>query len=269
MATQKVIQIENLNLKIGNKFLLKDINWEICQGENWILFGQNGCGKTTLLSIIAGYSTCLDGNVTLFGEASNETNWLNIRKRIAWISSSFFDKHYTNESVLQIVLSGKDTTLGIGYNINDSDIEKALLLLDQFKLRRYKDRPYCLLSKGERQNVLIARALMNDAQLYILDEPCSGLDVNARDRMIHYIRRLANNKQITLIYVTHYAEEIPNEFDHILLMRNGRIYAKGNAKKLLSSDSLSAFLESPLESFWSNNKLHLNFYPQDKAGEKI
>lgn len=269
MDTQKVIQIENLNLKIGNKFLLKDINWEICQGENWILFGQNGCGKTTLLSIIAGYSTCLDGNVTLFGETSNETNWLNIRKRIAWISSSFFDKHYTNESVLQIVLSGKDTTLGIGYNINDGDIEKALLLLDQFKLKRYKDRPYRLLSKGERQNVLIARALMNDAQLYILDEPCSGLDVNARDRMIHYIRRLADNKQITLIYVTHYAEEIPNEFDHVLLMRKGRIYSKGDAKELLGSDSLSAFLESPLESFWTNSRLHLKFYHQDKVGEKI
>ena len=259
MAKDSVVSINHLNCKAGNRYLLKDINWQINKGENWILFGRNGCGKTTLLSMIAGFKANLEGDVCVFGEEYTEKNWQNLRSRIAWISSSFFDRYYTAESVLQIVLSGKFATLGIGYNVCDKDICKAQHILARMHMQDFIDRPYYMLSKGERQNVLIARALMNEAELFLLDEPCSGLDVAARDRMLRYIRTLARRKDCTLVYVTHYAEEILEEFEQALFLRQGRVYARGKRKELMNSKNLSIFLETPGDSIWIDGRLQLKF----------
>lgn len=258
MTEQNVVAIEHLDYKAGNRYLLKDITWHIDEGENWLLFGLNGCGKTTLLSIIAGYKAAMSGSVRVFGKAYDD-HWQMLRKQTAWISSSFFDRYYTCESVLQIVLSGKSATFGLDTDIQDADIQKAQQLLDALHMTSFIDRPYHMLSKGERQNVLIARAMMNEASLFLLDEPCSGLDVVARERMLQIICSLAERKDVTIIYVTHYAEEIPRLFSHALFLRDGRIYAKGETKQLFSSTYLSALLEAKVESFWIGDKLQLKF----------
>ncbi len=264
MDTEVIVDVRNLNYKSGNRYLLKNINWQIKRGENWILFGLNGCGKTTLLSIVAGYKGFLDGSVQVFGETYTDRNILQQRNRIAWISSSFFDRYYSSESVLHIVLSGLSGTFGLPHTVTAEDVQKAKKLLNALQIGQYCNYPYNRLSKGERQNVLIARALMYAAELFILDEPCSGLDVNARDRMLHYIRSLAKNPAVTVIYVTHYAEEISEEFEHTVLMRNGRIVQKGSTAELFSSASMQAFLDSDVACSWQNGRLHMQF----AAGEE-
>lgn len=265
--SEHIVSVQHLSCKVGNRYLLKDINWQIKRGDNWILFGLNGCGKTTLLSVIAGYKASLQGEVAVFGEHYTEENWQALRRRIAWISSSFFDRYYTSESVLQIVLSGKFATFGLGQGVTDGDVIRAQAILAELHMQAFIDRPYYMLSKGERQNVLIARALMNDAELFLLDEPCSGLDVAARDRMIWYVRKLAQREDITLVYVTHYAEEIPEEFEHVLFMSQGRVYAKGSARELLSSQKLSTFLGENVESTWMEGRLHLKFTGERRVKE--
>lgn len=269
MTEDVIVNVQQLNYKSGNRYLLKNINWQIKRGENWILFGLNGCGKTTLLSIIAGYKGFLDGMVQVFGESYSENNILQYRNKIAWISSSFFDKHYSSESVLNIVLSGLSGTFGLQYQITARDVQKAKELLRMLRIEQYCNYPYNRLSKGERQNVLIARALMHDAELFILDEPCSGLDVNARDKMLRYIRTLAKNPNITVIYVTHYAEEISLYFEKTILMRNGRIVQKGTTTELFSTESMKSFLECEVECSWKDDRLHMRFKDLEERGSII
>ncbi len=120
-----LLKTENLGLKKGSKYILKDINWEIQSGDNWVLFGLNGCGKTTLLSILAGYQSGNEGYNCLFDEKVDKNNFLQLRKRIGFVSSSFFDRYLKKELVTDIVLAGKFGTLGIAGEIADEDIQKA------------------------------------------------------------------------------------------------------------------------------------------------
>lgn len=179
-----VIDTENLSLKAGYRYLLNDINWQVKRGEHWLVFGMNGCGKTTLLSILAGFKQPTRGNVRVLGEAYTADNILEMRKKIGWVSSSFFDQIYSREAALDVVLSGKFGTVGLGMNICDTDIKKAKLLLKELHLEGKIYRPFHLMSKGERQNVLIARALIGNPEILMLDEPCTGLDIGAREYLL-------------------------------------------------------------------------------------
>lgn len=239
-----VIDTEKLSLKAGHRYLLNDINWQVKRGEHWIVFGMNGCGKTTLLSILAGFKQATRGNVRILGEAYAADNVLALRKRIGWVSSSFFDQIYSRESALDIVLSGKFGTVGLAMDIGDSDIKKAKLLLKELHLDGKIYRPFHLMSKGERQNVLIARALMGEPEILMLDEPCTGLDIGAREYLLSTVKDLAANSRMTIIYVTHHTDEImPDVFPKTLLLKDGRAYQKGLTEDLFTSAVLSGFLE--------------------------
>ena len=239
--SKEIINVNRLNYKVGKKYLLRDINWKIKRGENWIVFGLNGCGKTTLLSIISGYRGYVQGEVFVFG---TKEITLKERKRIAFVSSSFFDKIYSSEAVLNIVLSGKFATFGVEYDIDDSDLLRAKELLTEFNVGKFIDARYDALSKGERQNVLLARAMMNNAEVLILDEPCSGLDVKARNEMLHKIELWASNPELTVIYVTHHTDEILDVFDHMLLMKNSRVYRQCVTEEMLDVQLFDAFIAS-------------------------
>jgi len=162
-----VIELKNVSCKAGYTYLLKEINWDVKQGEHWVVFGMNGSGKTTLLSIIAGFKHWGKGTVKVFDESMNNDNILSFRKRIGWVSTSFFDKYYTKESALNIVLSGKTGTLGLNDNITLEDVKKAKALLRELHLGDKMDRTFDMFSKGERQNILIARALINNPEILI------------------------------------------------------------------------------------------------------
>lgn len=239
-----VIEVKNLCVQAGSRYLLRDINWTVKRGEQWVVFGLNGSGKTTLLSVIAGFKEPTSGEVRIFGEKYSDDNLLAQRKRIGWVSSSFFDKYYTHESALSIVLSGLSGTLGIRGGVRDDDIVKAKALLQEWHFKHNVDMPFSLLSKGERQNILLARAMISDPEILVLDEPGTGLDVLSREYLLQKIKRLAEEEKRTIIYVTHYPEEIQSNFDQCLILREGQMFGCGLTEALFQDDFLSQALSA-------------------------
>ncbi len=234
-----IIHVENLSCQSGNRYLLRNINWEVQPGEQWVVFGLNGSGKTTLLSIIAGYKMPTAGKVEVFGQSYTQSNILSIRKKIGWVSSSYFDKYYTKESALTIVLSGLCGTLGVDSTVQADDFIRAKKLLQEWNLDKKFDLPFSMLSKGERQNVLIARALISSPEILVLDEPGTGLDVLAREQLLRKIAYLAEEGQMTIIYVTHYPEEILPLFEQCIVLQQGKIIDRGKLTEVMTSERLS------------------------------
>ena len=246
-AEQKVIELDKVSCKAGYKYLLRDISWQVAPGEHWVVFGANGSGKTTLISIIAGFKHYTAGCVKVFGENFSNDNILAIRKRIGWVSSSFFDKYYSKESALHIVLSGRNGTLGLDDDITLEDVWLAKTLLAELQLGDKINRTFDMLSKGERQNVLIARALIGGPEILILDEPCTGLDVYNRSYLFSTIEELSKEKHLSIIYVTHYAEEITPLFQKALLLKNGHIFAAGDTSAVFNDQTIGELLGYPVE----------------------
>ena len=256
---EEVVRLNDLTCLAGNNAILSNINWHVNKGDHWIVFGLNGSGKTTLLSIIAGFRGYTSGSVEVFGTPYTEENILEKRKRVGWISSSFFDKYYQRESVLNIVLSGLSGKLGKNtWGVTNEDIKKAKRLLIELGLKEKMHRTFDLLSKGERQNVLIARALITDPELLILDEPGTGLDVFAREYMLATVKALAEDPKRTIIYVTHYTEEILNIFDKCLLLKNGQIYQTGDSTALFTDQKMSEFLNYPAKVVQASNHFYVD-----------
>lgn len=237
-----LIDLDNVSCKNGHKYLLRNVSWKVKPGEHWVVFGMNGSGKTTLLSIIAGFKHFTSGTVKVFEQEFSNLNILEIRRKIGWVSSSFFDKYYSKESALNIVLSGKNGILGLDFNITLEDVRKAKYLLQELRLGDKINYSFDMMSKGERQNVLIARALFSNPEILILDEPCTGLDVYNRSYLFSTIEDLAQKKELSIIYVTHYVEEIIPLFSKGMLLKNGTVFAKGNTENLFTEKVISNML---------------------------
>ena len=182
------------------------------------------------------------GQLRIFGQSYSNANVLALRRRIGWVSGSFYDRYYTKESVLDIILSGKFGTLSVGSDLTLSDVALARQLTEELGIADKLYHAFDMLSKGERQNVMIARALFAGPDLLVLDEPCSGLDVYNRAHLFASIRQLAQKQGLTIIYVTHYTEEIIDIFDHALLLRKGRGFAQGLTQDLLQTQTLQNFI---------------------------
>lgn len=239
-----IITARGLGCQIGSRFLLKDINWEIEDKSRWIIIGMNGSGKTTLLSILSGHQAYNHGELLYHGASYQEQDIFKIRQEMGWISNSFFDQVYHYESVLDILLAGLSGTYGVEEaDVWDADILRAKRLLGDVGLEDRLDTPFNWLSKGERQSVLIARALLGNPKTLVFDEPMTGLDVMARETMMYFVKKIAEQHQHTIIYVTHHFDEIsPDLFDHCLLLKNGQIYRKGLIEDVFQSNVISAFL---------------------------
>ena len=262
MSAEVVIKVKDLCCLSGSQFLLNKITWQVEKGEQWVVFGRNGCGKTTLLSIIAGYKSYTSGELEVFGEKYSAENILTLRKKIGWISSSFFDKFYNQEAVLDIVLSSLSGTLSVPFDVSNAQIAKAKRLLTDLGLEDKIYSPFDLLSKGERQHVLIARAFMTDPEILILDEPGTGLDVLARERLLVTIKELAAAHDTTIIYVTHYPEEILPFFNKAMLLRNGAIYKIGLTRDLFTSEVMSDFFSYPAIINYANERYNFSIVPE-------
>ena len=245
--TELALSLSEVSVKSGSRYLLQHITWQVKQGEHWVVFGMNGSGKTTLLSILAGYRQPTAGEATVLGETYNAGNILSLRQRIGWVSASFFEQKYSRETALDIVLSALFGTLGLGRPIPDSANKRARALLRALNLGRKIEQPFHLLSKGERQNVLIARALLAQPEILLLDEPCTGLDILAREQLLSFLSQLARQEQMTILYVTHHTEEILLDvFQNALLLRDGQVFAQGPTPNLFTTETLSAFFDAPV-----------------------
>lgn len=242
-----VIQLKNVSYQRQKKTILKNINWTVNEGEHWALLGLNGSGKTTLLNIINGYIWPTAGEVSVLGKQFGTYPLGELRKIIGWVSSSMQEKLYGDEYTENIVLSGKFASPKLYDDPEKEDIDRALAFMKEFGLGNFIHRRYATLSQGEKQKVLILRALMANPKLLILDEPCTGLDVFAREHLLETVEQLSKQPHApTLIYVTHHIEEILPVFKKTLMLRRGEVFKAGDTSDLLTEEQLADFFEAPL-----------------------
>ncbi|AEI44952.1 conserved hypothetical protein [Paenibacillus mucilaginosus KNP414] len=242
------LRMQGIRYVREDRELLAGIDWEVRRGEHWALLGLNGSGKTTLLNMICGYLWPTKGSIEVLGETYGSVDLRDMRRSIGWVSSSLQEKLYASDRTEAVVLSGKYATIGLYDQPEEEDVQKALSLMDQLGCGHLAGRPYQTCSQGEKQKVLIARALMASPRLLILDEPCNGLDLFARENLLASVEALAAGPGApTLLYVTHHTEEILPLFTHTLLLRRGEVFAAGLTAELLTAGPLSSFFERPVD----------------------
>jgi len=257
-----VIDLRGLTVDRG-KVILDDINWTVLPGENWVVLGANGSGKTSLLSALTAYLTPSAGTISVCGEVYGESDWRALRKKIGLVSSAIHQKIEETQTALQVVMSGREAMINYWTRERHPDQSRAREILQRLECGQLEDRLWLYLSQGEKQRVLIGRAWMADLQVLILDEPCAGLDPVAREQFLIFLNRLKKDKTCpSLVLVTHHVEEIVSIFTHVLLLRNGRVLASGSIRDTLTSQNLSAAFGTPIRLSLRSGRYYLSIHPR-------
>ncbi|MFB9274890.1 ABC transporter ATP-binding protein [Cohnella cellulosilytica] len=265
---EKMIEVANLSWRRDRKTLLHNVNWTVNKGEHWAILGLNGSGKTTLLNMINGYLWPTQGTVSVFDSPFGTVDLRELRKSIGWVSSSLQEKLHGGDKAQSVVLSGKFASIGLYDEPTKEDEEYAIELMEQLRCSHLIDRAYLTCSQGEKQKLLIARALMASPKLLILDEPCNGLDFISREQLLASIERLARRPDApNLVFVTHHTEEIVPLFGHCLLMRRGEVFRAGETKDVLTEPILSDFFETGISVHWHNERAILTWTGHDPERE--
>jgi iron complex transport system ATP-binding protein len=235
-----ILEVSRLSIRRGTTRILRDIHWRVEPGEHWVILGANGSGKTSLLSALTGYFMPTDGEICLLGRRFGDADWRELRKHVGLVSSAIRQLMADTEPALETVISGKHAMIDFWGRATRADRARAMRLLRQTECGHLAERPWLFLSQGERQRVLIARALMAQPQLLILDEPCAGLDPAAREHFLQFLQRLGKQPSApTLVLVTHHVEEIMPVFSHVLILKSGKVLASGSKRVVLESRILS------------------------------
>ena len=243
-----VLHITGLTVHRGKTRILDGLDWTVGRGEHWVILGANGSGKTSLLSALTGYFTPTDGTLDLLGQRYGESDWRELRRHVGIVSSAIRQKVPDWDSAELVVIGGKYAMLDYWGKVTKSDRAAALRELRRVGLAHLADREWGVLSQGERQRVLIARAMMASPTLLILDEPCAGLDPVAREKFLAFVQKLAAQKSgPTLLFVTHHVEEIMPAFTHALLLKRGKVAEADTIARALTSKSLSEIFGEKLK----------------------
>ena len=229
--------------------ILADVDWTVREGERWVVLGPNGAGKTTLLQIASGTIFPTRGSVELLGERFGATDLGELRTRIGLSSAPLAERVPGREKALDVVVTAAYGVVGrFRERYDDGDVERAQALLRRVGLGAFADRRFGTLSEGERKRVLLARALMTDPELMLLDEPAAGLDLGAREALLRLLTRLAHDETgPPSVLVTHHVEEVPIGTTHALLLSRGRSLAAGPVAEVLTAPLLSRAFGLPLE----------------------
>ncbi len=223
--------------------ILDDVTWQVATGERWALLGPNGSGKTTLLRVAGAGLWPTRGTVEILGERLGRVDMRELRRRITVVSASVARNLRATQTAGDVVLSGRHAALETWwheYTERDRERARELLAGAGFGGEGFAQRAFGLLSEGERQQVLLARALMGEPELILMDEPAAGLDLGARERLLDRLAALAADPAVPpLVLVTHHLEEIPPGVTHVALLRGGRIVAEGEAEHVLTDASVS------------------------------
>jgi iron complex transport system ATP-binding protein len=249
-----IITMEDVSWRRNGKAIIKEINWKVAPGEHWALLGLNGSGKTTILNMLNGYIWPTTGKVSVLGERFGKTDIRELRKSIGWVSSSLEARISPMQAAEDIVVSGKYASTGRYDNPTEADYEKAAHLMNELGCGHLAGRTYQTCSHGEKQRILIARALMASPKLLILDEPTTGLDFIVREEVLASVERLAEKGEVTILLVTHRIEEVLPVFSHALLLREGTVFDQGRREDVLNSSSLSEFFERDVKVSWNDNR---------------
>ena len=241
MASTSVLEVSDLQVVRGEKTILGPINFRINAGERWVILGPTGAGKSTLLHILATKIFPTTGTVKILDKYMGRVDLFELRTRIGLCGAIVAEDIPGDERVKDVVLTAAYAILGRWNEEYDLwDESRAISLLTTFGVRELGERRYCTLSEGERKRVQIARALMPDPELLILDEPAAGLDLGAREDLLTRLSALALDPTApTSLLVTHHVEEIPSGTTHALLLRDGALVAAGPIDQVLTSQNIS------------------------------
>jgi len=265
-SIKPILEISNLRIQRDGVVILNDVNWRVERGQHWVILGANGSGKTSLLSALTGYLMPTSGEIFLLGKIYGQSDWRELRKQIGIVSSSVRQMMADDEPALETVASGKYAMIDFWGQVLRAEKSQALKLLRQVECEYLAERPWRVLSQGERQRVLIGRALMARPRVLILDEPCAGLDPAAREYFLQFLQRLGRRKNSpTLILVTHHVEEIMPVFSHVLIMKNGKVLAAGEKSSVLKTKLLSIAFAARLQLEKLKNRYSLNVLPKSRG----
>jgi iron complex transport system ATP-binding protein len=236
-----VLRLSGVTLRHDGEVVLRRVDWEVAGGQRWVVVGPNGAGKTTVLRIAALYQHPTSGSVEVLGQTLGRCDVRSLRRRIALSSPALADRLAAPISALEVVMTGRDAALAPWWHIyGEADWDRAERLLDRFGCRHLADHPFATLSAGERQRVLLARTLVGDPGLVLLDEPTAGLDIAGREQLVGDLANLAHDPAAPpVVLVTHHLEEVPPGFTHALVLRSGAVVARGPLADTLRDAVLS------------------------------
>ncbi|MEY4418089.1 MAG: hypothetical protein RIQ88_527 [Actinomycetota bacterium] len=238
---KQIVNLENLSLVRDGREILSQINFNVNDNERWVIVGPNGAGKTTLLKILAAQLQPSSGQAQILGETLGEINVFELRTRVGFASSAIASRIPNSELVLDAVMTASYAITGRAKEMyEDVDQRRAKRVLAEWDLAEYANRPFGTLSDGEKKRTQIARAVMPDPELLLLDEPVASLDIGSREATIKILGNYASHpKAPAIIMVTHHLEEIPAGFTHALVLANGRVAASGSINQTLTTEVLS------------------------------
>ena len=244
----EVLRLRGVTVRHDRSVLLRDVDWTAHSDESWVVIGPNGAGKTTLLQVAATLLAPNQGTVEILGEALHEADIADLRTRIGMSSAAIADQVPPGEKVIDLVLTASYGTLGRNAEDYDSfDVTRAVELLDALGCAHLIRRRFASLSEGERKRVQIARSLMADPELLLLDEPAAGLDLGGREDLVQRITELLRDpRSPMMVLVTHHVEEVPQGFTHAMLLRKGAVLAAGPVSEVFTERNLSRCFGVPL-----------------------
>ena len=252
----EVIELENVCVVRGGETIIDSVTFQVNANERWVIIGANGAGKTTLLKLCAGQIQPSSGLATLLGQRLGRVNVFELRTRIGFASSALAAQIPNSETVLNAVMTASYGVTGRwNEQYDEIDERRARRVLREWELLDFEDRPFGTLSDGERKRVQIARSIMTDPELLLLDEPVASLDLAARELTIQLLSGYAKSPQApAMVMVTHHLEEIPEGFTHAMILQDGKIMARGGIMSTLTSESISEAFRFPLTLSFENGR---------------
>ena len=256
---ENVIDMQDVSWKRNGKTIIHDINWQVKKGEHWAVLGLNGAGKTTLLNMVNGYIWPSTGSVSILGQEFGKTDIQKLRQSIGWVSSSLGERINGRHVTEEIVVSGRFAAVSLVFAEPEAaDFEQARRLMETLDVAHTYGKHYEKCSQGEKQKILIARALMANPDLLILDEPTNGLDFVAKEDLLQTIEHLATRPNApTIIFVSHHIDEVLPTFTDVLLLKDGTTFATGTRADVLTDANMSALYGRNISIDWKAERAWL------------
>jgi len=262
-----ILSVSDVTWIRNGRTILDNVSFEVHESEHWGLVGLNGSGKTSLLQIITGYQWPTRGQVSVLGHPYGRVDIREVRRNIGWVSYALLhrvEQDAGSDAALDVIASGAFSSIGLWERPTPEQWEQARALAREFGVDHLADSPFQLLSQGEKQRVLIARALMAKPLLLILDEPCTALDVRAREELLTSLNAMTKGPDApALLYVTHHIEEMIPAITHVLAIDAGRVAACGEKKAVLTDDVLSRIFHVPVHTVWQGDRAFLTVLPSN------
>jgi len=236
-----VLDLQGVTVRRGTTTILDAVDWQVNEGERWVILGRNGAGKTTMLQVASARMHPTAGRAEILGERLGKVDVFELRPRIGLASAALAERIPADETVRDVVLTAAYGVTGRWReSYEEFDTERADDLLRAFGVDALAERLFGTLSEGERKRVQIARSLMTDPEVLLLDEPAAGLDLGGREELVGALSELAGDPASpVLVLVTHHVEEIPPGFTHLMLLRDGKVHTAGPIGEVLTAENLS------------------------------